>query len=367
MLKVKFRFRTGHRDAFHNQPPWKLRALFLNLTEACNLNCTYCHAKCSGHCATLPLEAVRKILDESAAMGGVTIVLTGGEPMVYPHFEEVLRLCQERNLPCKIATNGALIDDACVDTLTRHGVKSLQISLDTMDPDLYARIKGVEPRVHQAVLDGIDRCVASGKLHVVVSAVAQRVVEPSLPAVMRYCHDHGLATFTLYKLVPYGRAAERDIGQLSEPEFLALLDRLFEEFVSLPRHVAIDLGFPWSRDSIVHRKWAPRADVRAVGCIAGKQNMTILANGHAVPCVCQEDIRLTCGDVKTVPLAEAWNAPVMKYFRGEAPIEGCADCPDMDFCLGGCRAIAYAATGRVDSADPACSFWKTFSPAPQGR
>lgn len=357
MLKVKFRFQAGHRDSSCHAPPWRLTGLFLNLTDACNLNCGYCHAY-GGDSAALPLSTVRKVLDEAAAMGGVTILLTGGEPMLYPHLEEVLAGCRDRGLSCKIATNGASIGDREVALLKRYGVRSLQISLDTMDPDLYARVKGVSPAVHGDALAGIERCLAAGGLHLVVSAVAQRAVRAGLRDLMRYVHDRGLATFTVYRLVPFGRAAGRDIGQLPEPEFLDLLEELFEAFVALPRHQAVDVGVPWARDSGPLRRWAARADVKPVGCIAGKQSLTVLANGHAVPCVCQEDLRLSCGDLARVPLAEAWNAPVLRYFRGEAPIAGCDGCRAMDFCLGGCRAIAYAASGTLGAADPACTFWR---------
>ena len=358
MLKAKFRFRAGHRDSFHIRPPWKLCSIFLNLTERCNLNCDYCHALPDRPAETMPHDLVNGILDQAAAMGDATILLTGGEPFCYPHLEEVLKGCQRRNLACKIATNGTLLDDAHVAMLLRYGVQSLQVSLDTMDPHMYAKAKGAAPGTFQDVVDGIQRCVQTGKLHLAVSSVARRASQSGLAEVLEFCHDRHVNTFTVYKVIPFGRAAANNAQELGEEEFIQLLDGLFARFVQLREHWAVDLGFPWAADSTILRKWEKQVSIKPIGCVAGKSNLTILANGDVVPCVCMEDRHLSCGNVGRSSLAELWDAPVMRYFRGQEPIEGCAGCPQFAFCLGGCRTMAYLTSGRDSAPDPICRHWR---------
>ena len=365
MLKVKFRFRPGHRDAFSPGPPWKLHSLFINLTERCNLGCIYCHAYQGSGPQTMSLGLVEDILNQAVDMGTATVLPTGGEPFCYPHFEDVLRLVAERGLGCKIATNGTFLDDGHVQMLLRHEVRSLQISLDTLDPGLYSRMKGVGEDTFHTVVDGIQRCVQTGRLHIAVSAVAHRSVQNGLTDMLRFCHDSGANTFTVYRLIPYGRGAVVPGEQFTEEEFLGLLDELFEAFVQLPEHWAVDLGFPWARDSRVAQRWGNRLNMAATGCVGGKSHLAILADGEAVPCVCLEDRSFSCGNVKEKSLAELWNAPLMGHFRGEVQIEGCAGCPEFPSCLGGCRTLAWLTSGRKDAPDPVCRLWQVAAPAGQ--
>jgi radical SAM protein with 4Fe4S-binding SPASM domain len=305
----------------------------------------------------MSLTHIEKILNQAADMNVKAIALTGGEPFCFPQFEEVLKLCKERQFECKIATNGTLLDRKHVEMLLKYNVYSLQVSLDTVDPERYAEIKGVEVNLHKKVLDGIRECVETGKLHMAVSSVAIGQIKDEIAKVLQYCHDNGLDTFTLYHIIPYGRAVSAKRKWISEKEFLGVLEELLTEFEMLSQHWAVDLGFPWAFDSEIFHRWKDRLDINPVGCIAGKSAITFQANGEAVPCVCMNDHFFSCGNIETESLKEIWDAPVSRYFRGEKPIEECEACEKFAFCLGGCRTLAYLSSNRIDSADPECKFW----------
>jgi radical SAM protein with 4Fe4S-binding SPASM domain len=361
MLSVKFRFRAGpHRDAVVHGPPWPLGVVFINLTENCNQSCGYCYAAFDRPKQVLPLALVERVLDQAADMDVRTIVLTGGEPFCYPELEDVLRLCRERELVCKIASNGMLLDAERVEMLLRYRVRSLQISLDTMDPGAYSRVRGVGPETHGNVLEAIRRCVETNELHIAVSAVVQRGTRDTLADVMRHCHDHGVDTFTLYHVIPSGRAAgTQDDDHLRAPEFESALDDLCGAFVELPDHWAVDIAIPWAVDSKFLHRWESRLNVRApCGCIAGKTAINILADGESVPCFCMNDDTFSCGNVRNDTLAEIWDAPNLAYFRGEQPIEGCEGCAKSELCRGGCRMLAYAASASRAGPDPVCKAWE---------
>lgn len=359
MLKAKFRFRLHHRDSYDPNPPWHLRTLFVALTDQCNLHCHYCHTEASKAGRSLPLPLVERILDQACDMGRPTIGLTGGEPFCHPHWAEVLRLCRDRQLKCKIATNGTLLDRAAISTLTQHDVSSIQVSLDTVAPDLYAQMKGVAPRVHAQVVEAIKECARLPRFHVVVSSVCHKRVSGGLPDLLALCHDLGVGTFTLFQLIPFGRAPQLLSLRLDEREFLGTIDTLIEAFQTLNRHGAVEVAVPWAIESDLVRRWEHSIDIRALGCLAGKSAMTVLANGDVVPCVCCGDRAFVCGNVNDTSLRQMWDAPTMRYFRGETPIEGCADCPTFDLCKGGCRTLAYLSSGRADGPQEACPQWRS--------
>ncbi|MBN2123676.1 MAG: radical SAM protein [Deltaproteobacteria bacterium] len=356
MLKVKYKFYEGHRDAFSSSPPWRLRSLFVNLTERCNLHCRYCHA--AGDSEThMPRAMLEKIFAEAVEMGGPAIIFTGGEPLCYPYLEEALASCRRHGLECKIATNGTLLDDAVLALFLEHGVKSLQISLDTLAPRQFEEIKGVDASLHGRVLEAVRRCAATGRIHTVVSCVVQESTGSEVEDLVRFCHESEVATLTLYRMIPYGRAAGSGIAPPGEEIFQSVLEKAFQVFVALPRRWLVEIGLPWAQGSPLAERWKRQMQVSAVGCIAGKTSMTILTGGGAVPCVCMTGNGYLLGDVAREHLETLWNAPPMGYFRGEVPIEGCENCAAFPFCMGGCRSLAYLSSSSPEGRDPACRYW----------
>jgi radical SAM protein with 4Fe4S-binding SPASM domain len=301
-------------------------------------------------------EVLNELLDQAVTLGNPNMVLTGGEPLTYPDLDTAFASCQERGLPLKIATNGTLLDEPMVDRLTRYGIKSLQVSLDTLDAEVFSQTKGVPPHLHAQVLEGIDRLLEAGRFHVAISAVSAQDRDPKLSEVLRYCHDRGVNTFTVYHLIPYGKSPE--LQERYELEFLETLDGLFEQFSQLPQHWAVDLGVPAAVDSPLQRKWADTLDIAHISCIAGRSSLTVLTDGTAVPCVCTPDARLAVGNVMETSLSEIWEAPLMSYFRGEQSLEGCEGCAVWEACQGGCRALALLSSGSLAGPDPSCSYWR---------
>jgi radical SAM protein with 4Fe4S-binding SPASM domain len=357
MLKVKFRFRPGHRDSFTLTNSWHLKNLFLNLTEQCNLRCKYCHASFSHPLSHIPLGLVSKVLDQLVEIGRPDVILTGGEPFLHPNFREVLEECHKRGLGVKIATNGTYLDETRIGDLVRFEVKSLQISLDTLNPNAYSAIKGVGANIQDDVINGIRLGIETGQLHMVISSVADGTADLGLTNLLRFCHDENINTFTLYHVIPYGRAFLEDVNQ-TDRDFLQITNSLIETFSGLPNHWGIDLGVPCIKESALWRKWKDKLNVKPIGCIAGKSSMTVLTNGEVVPCVCMEDNTFSCGNIKSKSIEELWNSPVMRLFRGEIAIPSCNKCPSESFCLGGCRTLAYLSSKKTDAPDPICQNWK---------
>jgi radical SAM protein with 4Fe4S-binding SPASM domain len=361
MLKTKFRFHPGYSDTCQSDPPWVLKEIFINLTGICNLRCTYCHAFFLGNEAHMKRQILDKILDQAVKFGQISIILTGGEPFLSPDFEYAIKGCFDRGISCKIATNGNFLTPESISMLVRYQVKSLQISLDTLNPEKYSKIKGVSPQIHTSLLKSIDRCVGTGKLHIAISSVADQDSRNELPEIIRYCHDHGIDTFTLYNVIPYGRAA--DLTQkMPESEYIACIDELISCFVRLPDHAGVELGVPWAYNSSLIKKWAECLKIHPVGCNAGKNSLTVLTNGDVVPCCCLEESPLSCGSLDTLSLIDLWNAPILQYFRGEVPVQSCGDCDDTHLCKYGCRTLGYLYTHTLTGSDQVCQYWRNDAP-----
>jgi len=119
--------------------------LRVSLTDLCNLRCVYCMppegvAK-RGHRDILSLEEIAEIARAAASLGVKKIRLTGGEPLVR---RGVAGLCRElAAIPgveeLALTTNGVLLP-RMAEELRAAGVRRVNISLDTLDAEKYAKI-----------------------------------------------------------------------------------------------------------------------------------------------------------------------------------------------------------------------------------
>ncbi|MDD3580034.1 MAG: radical SAM protein [Desulfobacca sp.] len=106
-----------------------LRYLELMLTARCNLRCVHCYLGDQGH-TDLPLASVLAALQELEAMQGLRALLSGGEALLYPHWEELNARLRDFELRFILLSNGTLLDG---DTLSRLQVHEIQISLDGLE------------------------------------------------------------------------------------------------------------------------------------------------------------------------------------------------------------------------------------------
>ena len=106
--------------------------LQIDLTQACTERCVHCYIP-EYHPVFLPLADAKKAIDEFRAQGGVGLTLSGGECMLHPDFDEIVRYARKRDLIVGILSNLTLCDDAKV-ALLRETEATVQVSLYSMDP-----------------------------------------------------------------------------------------------------------------------------------------------------------------------------------------------------------------------------------------
>ncbi len=138
-----------------------LTSLRISVTQACNQNCFYCHREgCVEEEREMSQEEIGKLVEIAAEFGIEKIKITGGEPLVRDDIEEIV---SEVSLPSiidvSITTNGVKLAEK-IDGLVEAGLDRVNISLDTLDPEVYERITGT-PNL-DLVLEGIDSAIEAG-------------------------------------------------------------------------------------------------------------------------------------------------------------------------------------------------------------
>ncbi len=100
----------------------------------CNLACTYCN-EFDAVSAPVPLDEMFERVDLLAALGTTIITISGGEPMLHPHLDEIVAHIRRRGAIATLITNGYLLTPERIRRLNSAGLDYLQISIDNVMPD----------------------------------------------------------------------------------------------------------------------------------------------------------------------------------------------------------------------------------------
>ena len=112
----------------------------IRLLTQCNLNCKMCSWKKQLNRTMQNFSMTKDVISQAKLIGIKTINFTGGEPTMYPHFEELVRYVKDLGLNLSLSTNG-IFSKKKLDLLIEH-VNFIDISLDSQNPELHDFIRG---------------------------------------------------------------------------------------------------------------------------------------------------------------------------------------------------------------------------------
>ena len=117
--------------------------LRISLTDKCNLRCTYCMPKedmvFSPKEKLMSASEIQTLATHFVATGVNKIRLTGGEPLVRKDFDEIFKNLSELPVSMHLTTNGVTLHKH-LDHLIKHGLKDINISLDTLQKSKFEAI-----------------------------------------------------------------------------------------------------------------------------------------------------------------------------------------------------------------------------------
>src|SRR6202140_4443136 len=164
----------GHRISY----------LRVSITDRCNERCTHSMPpelqEWLAREKILPFEETLRLIRIAAELGVSKIRITGGEPLTRRGVVDLIR--QLPKIPglndIGLSTNGTLLARPVEPNLTMAAalraasVRSVNISLDTLDRNVYSQITGRD--LHGQVLDGIEAAIAAGFEQIKLNAVLMR-------------------------------------------------------------------------------------------------------------------------------------------------------------------------------------------------
>jgi cyclic pyranopterin phosphate synthase len=255
--------------------------LRVSVTDRCDLRCVYCMAE---HMTFLPkaevltLEELDRIASAFVGLGVRKLRLTGGEPLVRKGMMDLIaRLSRHLRSGAldelTLTTNGTRLAQFAGE-LARHGVRRVNVSMDTLDPARFRRLtRGGDLA---KVIGGIEAAQAAG-LAVKINAVALKDDNAAeLPELIAWAHRRG-CDMTLIEAMPLGEIE---------------VDRT-DQFLSL-KDVRAQLESFWTLTDIAHRTGGPARYVRVEETGGRLGFITPLSHNFCESC---NRVRLTCTGV----------------------------------------------------------------------
>ena len=302
--------------------------LRLSVTDLCNLRCRYCmpdDVPKLTHEDILTYEEFLRLAALFAQCGIDTVRVTGGEPLVRRGVEQLVAGLKATPGIRRVSmtTNGVLLARQ-LPALLDAGLDSVNISLDTLSPEVFRYITGRDE--FAAVKAGLDAALESG-LPVKLNCVQQAGVnEGELEAIAALAQAHPLQV-RFIEMMPIGYGAAMPC--ISGPELRARLARRWPEMALLPAAQNSAIG---DGPAVYYTVPGWRGSVGFIAAVHGKfcascNRVRLTSLGFLRPCLASEagcDLRaLLRGGASDVEILQAiretiWAKPREHHFEDSA-------------------------------------------------
>ncbi len=351
----------------------------LMITGKCNYNCLHCF-NCADNAPLMSewnFEDLCHLLDEAKDCGIHAFTITGGEPMLHPHFMDICREIGERGMFVEeLNTNGSLVTQQILDRMKEADCRPLiKISFDGIGTHDWMRArKGAEKRTIAA----IKLCADNG-FEVKVQTQVNKKTCGSLLETIAMMEEAGAEEIRLIRTTEVDRWVINAGGaELPLEEYYDKMLSLAGEFVKEERSISIDIWqflklYPQDQTYEIVPVMCGEGEYRGTApvCKGNRGMVGVTSEGDIIPCLQMsgfyKEYGISLGNLhesslKSLliggPYYENVCSTVEKLRRNN---KKCGLCQWFQYCCGGCRALGLLHSGsRFDplGEDPAkCLFF----------
>ena len=320
------------------------------LSPVCNFCCKMCYVRKTAQevqqspRSILTLEDWRAIARDAQKAGTLYLLLTGGEPLLWPDFWTLYEELVDMGFLVSINTNGSLIDEEAIARFKKRPPQKINITLYGANDDTYQRLCGAK-----AVFTKVDKAIRGlieNQITVKINCSLTPENAADLDWIVAYAKERQVqVTVATYMFPPVRR----------DPTSIGTNERFTPEESAryLLRYLELD------RDPAAYHKYLesivagcvppPGLDEGCVDpidgkirCRAGRASYWITWDGWLTPCGMMQEPK---ADVKSQNFDSAWQEITEK--SAALQLSGiCSSCPNNNVCHP-CAAISYAETGAT--------------------
>jgi len=320
----------------------------IDLTERCNLRCIHCRVSTSAEKTNeIPLEKIKKLIDELSKLKVIQIIFSGGEPFIRKDIFEILSYSVKKGiLDLIIVTNSLLLNDEKISKLKKTGIKKITVSLDGLK-ESHDKIRG--KGTFDKTLKIIKKLIKE-EFEVKVTITINKLNKNDVPPLSLLLKKIGVKMINAGNLMPCGRGK----GLWSKSLDFKEKSNLFKKTKKVNKKCGRNfVSFESSFLSEPKISPAEKNISSFLGCRGGRTYCAILANGDVVACKMLPHI--IAGNIYKKKFSNIWKDDKnWKIWRSDNLSKKCVPCKYWKACRGGCKAISFHKYGKIDIPDPRC-------------
>lgn len=314
------------------------------LTPLCNMNCRMCYIRLEKEQQERE-QALRKVeewlvlAEKMKKMGVLFILLTGGEPFLYPGFSELYLQLKQMGFILTINTNGTLLTEELADMFEKERPRRINVTLYGASNETYAKVTG-NPKGFEQVMNALKLLKERG-IDVKLNCSMIRENKEDTPRILDISEELDMPleyNTYMFPCVRNGRGEFPD-GVRVTPEEAAWWEKYIKERQQKDK-------FPAIKEKVLY-SYAHSEEEDAIGCEmrcrAGRSSSWIDWKGRITPCVFLESPTVNAFEVS---LETAWEEIKRGCEQVKLPIE-CDMCRHRSNCSV-CAACTKWETGYTD-------------------
>lgn len=309
----------------HDREKPRLAGLQFELTSRCNERCIHCYIP-NGKKNTgfdLTFDQFKFIIDQFVDMGGIHVILSGGEALLNKDITKILCYCREKDLQISLLTNLISLTDQQISVIKDVNVSIIQVSLYSMNPEIHDTITTVKGS-WQRTKDAIEK-LHKAEIPVQISCPVMKANKDGYADVMSYAQGMRMKSTTDYIMM-----AQADLNTCNLANRLSLkeTEQVIQDIIDYDRDYLEETLKLEPYSSIPEEEFAEMPL-----CGAGINSLCVTVNGDIYPCAGWQ--AFVVGNVFKQSLKEIWEkspklAEIRKVKRKDFP--KCLTCDARDYC-----------------------------------
>jgi radical SAM protein with 4Fe4S-binding SPASM domain len=303
-----------------------ISSLQIEITSKCNERCIHCYIPHDDKITNMDYDLLFKALDQFRDMGGLNLIISGGEPMLHPRFVDIIKRLENYDFSLQVFSNLTLVDDAVIDALKNARLLNMQVSLYSMKPDVHdyiTKIPGSFEKTKNEILRFIENDIP-----LTISCPTMKQNWDGYAEVINWSQEHKVLVHTDDGLFArYDHSVDNLDNRLDLNEVESIIKTSLEyDNIYQGRVIRDEKG-------IFSGRKTDRSNESI--CSIGTTSLCISPDGNVFPCPAWHDYVL--GNIHKQTLSELWHdSPKLLYLRSlrkkDLP-EKCKICADSEFCV----------------------------------
>lgn len=338
-------------------------SLYIHITNRCNLTCLQCYEACpeEKNRKDLSTQTLIRLLDELESIGGKSVSLSGGEPLLHPHAKQVIQHAINKNLKVQLISNGTLITQEWAEFFAAMNNIEIQISIDGATKEVHDKIRG--HGAFEKMLDGFHNLTHVGlKNKVVLCTTVMQYNMNDLKNLIRLGENLGVSKMRFIPLRCDGSAMNN--WDVISSEFKNKDHEAFNQYVNdLYQQKKCSLEITCGLSGL-YLKTPEEDQYQGIWCPVGAKP-SIEVNGDVYACTLLNNDQYKLGNIHEQSLLDLSKSINMKtvnqaLHQRKTEIQKCSECTWRNLCQAGCMAVAYKEKGTFWDTDDFCDYRKSF-------